>query len=181
MRGASSWSLILSVVLLCGPTRQAFGQAAAIPLGLGVTASPTEINAGGTVNIVVRLKNYQGDTVAASEPLTVTLHSELSGDRAVAFAVGQSTAAADVGFQRVGVATLMAIAPKMTSGSAVVVVKAGSTTPPAAAPGAGRAAAPSGAGPLPAPAAVAAIRGGRGGGSTVSGTADPNLALEVDV
>jgi hypothetical protein len=46
MRGASGSWLILSGVLLCGSTRAAFGQAAAIPISRGVTASPTEIKRG---------------------------------------------------------------------------------------------------------------------------------------
>jgi hypothetical protein len=123
---AGGRSLTLSCLIL-GSTRAASGQAASIPLSLGVTASPAEITAGDTVTAIVRLKNYKGDAVPAIEPVPVALHSELSGDVAVTIAAGQSIAQASVRFPRGGVATLVATAPKMTSGSVEVVVKAAGT------------------------------------------------------
>jgi hypothetical protein len=174
--------LTLSCLILAGPARAAFGQAASIPLSLGVTASPAEITAGDTVTAVVRLKNYKGDTVAASEPVPVTLHSELSGDGAVTIGTGQSTAQLSVSFQRSGVATLVATAPKMTSGSVEVVVRAAGSANAAASPSRG--------GGEPAPAAIvtgpAAPKPERPLASgapapTRSAVVDANTSLQLDV
>jgi hypothetical protein len=181
-RGASS--LTLSCLILAGSARAASGQAASIPLSLGVTASPAEITAGDTVAATVRLKNYKGDTVAANEPVPVSMHSELSDDAAVTIATGQSTAQVSVRFQRGGVATLVATAPKMTSGSVEVVVKAagGGGGPLSPAP------------PPPAPPSPAAVATGRlpapkperpvpsGPPAPMPGTVvDANISLQLDV
>jgi hypothetical protein len=180
---AGGWSLTVSLLILAGLTGTAFGQAASIPLSLGVTASPTEITAGDTVAAIVRLKNYKGDTVAASEPVPVSLHSELSGDAAVTIATGQSTAQLSIRFQRGGVATLVATAPKMTSGSVEVVVKASGAAggPPSPAPPPP---------PAPSPAVVASGRAAptperpvaSGARAPTPGVAvDANSSLQVDV
>lgn len=159
-------SLTLAGLICGGATRAECRQAAAIPLSLGITASPTEVAVGGTVSVVVNLKNYQGDAVSANEPISVTLHSELGGDASVTFKTGQSSAQTVVRFQRGGVATLVATAPKMTSGSAVVVVNTGSPAPPSAA----AAARPASASTFARPPVPTSNAGG-----------DANIALNLDV
>jgi hypothetical protein len=173
-RVSAAWSLTLTCLILAGSTRAAFGQAASIPLGLGVTASPSEITAGETVTAMVRLKNYKGDTVAAIEPVPVTLHSELTGDAAVTIGSGQSTAQLSVRFERGGVATLVATAPKMTSGFVEVVVKAagGGEGPPSPAAVATGSTAPAPKPERPVASAPA---------PTPSPVVDANPSLQVDV
>jgi hypothetical protein len=68
--------------------RDASGQAAAVPLSLGVTASPAEVAVGDAVSVVIVLKNSCCDTPPATELPTVTLHSELSGDATITFESG---------------------------------------------------------------------------------------------
>jgi hypothetical protein len=132
-------ALIAAAFLLAGPPPAVAAQAAAIPLCLSLTASPSEMDAGSTAVVEVRLKNYRGETVAAAENLIVTVHSELSGDASVRFKAGQSVAHTSVRFHRSGVANLVASAPNLTSGSTGVVVKvagaADATAIPAAAAG----------------------------------------------
>jgi hypothetical protein len=154
VRQVLAMSVTAAVLILAAPRTGAAAQAASIPLSLGVTASPSEVNAGETARVEVRLKNYRGDTVGAQEDATVTLHSELSGDASVRFKVGQSVAQMDIRFQRGGVANLVATAPNMTSGTTAVVVKANAAATAAAAAPA-PAAAPSEPLPLPAPSAPA--------------------------
>ena len=145
MRRVLIWSAALTWLVIGATARDASGQAAAVPLSLGVTASPTEVAVGDAVSVVVVLKNFKGDTLPASEPVTVTLHSELSGDATITLEKGQSSASQTIRFQRVGVATLAATAPNMTSGSAAIVVKAAAGA--AAASSAGRG--PAGVQPAP--------------------------------
>jgi hypothetical protein len=142
-------SVLIAAFLLGDSPRAIAAQAAAIPLSLTVTASPSEIEAGGMAVVEVRLKNYRGDTVGAADNLIVTVHSELSGDATVTFKAGQSVGQTPVKFNRSGVGTLVASAPNLTSGSAGVVVKMDQAARGgAAAPTAGAAtAAPSGAAP----------------------------------
>jgi hypothetical protein len=144
MQRALCWSVILMAGTL-GVRPAAFGQAASIPLSLEVTASRTEVVVGESAQLVVKLKSYKGDTLPANEPITVSLHSELSGDASITFHPGQISADATVRFPRAGVATIVATAPKMSSGSVAVVVKAQPTPavsveppPPPMAGGGGR-------------------------------------------
>lgn len=119
--------LIASLTLSCvifGARPAACLQAASVPLSLTVTASPAEVAVGGTVSVVVGVKNYKGDAIAVDRPLSVTLHSELSGDSTINVGAAQSSAQTEIRFPRGGVATLTATASKMSGGSAVVVVKA---------------------------------------------------------
>ena len=162
-------ALIAAAFLLGGPPPAVAEQAAAIPLSLTVTASPNEVEAGDAVSVEIRLKNYRGDAVAAAENLIVTVHSELSGDATVRFKAGQSVAQTAVKFPRSGVATLVATAANLTSGSAAIVVKMGgaahATAIPAPAAAAGAPIAP----PITGPPAVP------------SGTPTKKLLLVVDM
>jgi hypothetical protein len=150
-------SVLIAAFLLGDSPRVIAAQAAAIPLSLTITASPSEIEAGGMAVVEVRLKNYRGDTVAAADNLIVTVHSELSGDATVPFKAGQSVGQTPVRFNRSGVGTLVATAPNLTSGSAGIVVKmdpaARATAIPTEGARAGAAASPT------APAAAAAPSG----------------------
>ena len=134
VRLISLFSLTLSGAILCVAPPAVCMQAAAVPLSLTVTASPAEVSVGGSVTVVVALKNYKGDAVAVSEPLSVTLHSESSGDSTINFSPGQSSAQTTITFSRSGVATLTATAPKMSGGSVVVAVKAPASPTSSAAP-----------------------------------------------
>src|SRR5712692_811052 len=122
--GNARRALAVTVLLITGTSRVLLAQAATIPLALGVSASSSETMVGGVVRVRVTLKNYSGVTVVTPEPVAVTIHSALTGDAAVAIPAGQSSAVADVRFQRAGVARIVATAPTLTSGSAVVVAKA---------------------------------------------------------
>jgi len=127
------------------------GQAASIPLTIGITASPAEVAAGGSSTVSIQLKNYRGDAVAAPENLTVTVHSELSGDSTIAVKAGNSKGDASVRFVRAGLATLVASAPGMSSGTASVVVRAGAPEAAVGGPPSANAATST---PAPAPVAV---------------------------
>src|SRR5437660_1277057 len=144
MYRALCWSVLLVAGAL-GARCAAFAQAAVIPLSLDVTASRTEVPVGETARFVVKLKGYKGDVLPATEPVVVTLHSELSGDAALTLNPGQSTADATVRFQRAGVATIVATAPKLMSSSVAVVVTAAAIPPVVAH------AAPKPAAPVPSP------------------------------
>jgi hypothetical protein len=126
MQRALCWSVILLTGTF-GPRPAAFAQAASIPLSLEVTASRTEVAVGETAQLVVKLKSYKGDTLPATELVPVSLHSELSGDASVTLRPGQTSGDATIRFLRAGVATIVATAPKLTSGSVAVVVKAAPT------------------------------------------------------
>ena len=160
MKRAFATSLMAAALLAGGAAPAVAAQAASIPLSLSVTASPSEVTSGGSVTVEVHLKNYRGDTVAASESLIVTVHSELSGDASVPFKIGQSVAQIEVRFHRSGVGTLVATAPNITSGSAPVVVhaeeSAKSTAVPSAAARARAEASPPSTAPAPSRTAPAA-------------------------
>jgi hypothetical protein len=117
-------ALAVTVLLIIGTSRILLAQAAAIPLALGVNASSSETTAGAAVRVRVTLKNYSGVTVVTPEPVAITIHSALTADATVAIPAGQSSAVAEVRFQRAGIARIVATAPALTSGSVVVVAKA---------------------------------------------------------
>src|SRR5262249_59640849 len=123
----------VAVALFAGDPAPA-PQAASIPLNISVTASPGEIPAGATAHVEAKLKNYLGKPVAAPTKIVVTLHSRLSADASITIKGGQSDGRAEVRFIRPGVATLVASAPGMASGSTAIVVKAEAPAP-AAQPG----------------------------------------------
>jgi hypothetical protein len=124
MRQTLATWLAAAVLILGAPPPDGAAQATSIPFSLGVTASPSEVTAGGTATFEVRLKNYRGDTVPAQEDATVTLRSALSSDTSVLFKAGQSVAQTHITFQRSGMANLVAMAPRMNSGTTAIVVKA---------------------------------------------------------
>jgi hypothetical protein len=170
MRQRLATSLTAVVLSFGAPPSAAAAQAASIPMSLGVTASPSEVNAGGTATFEVRLKNFRGDTVAAQEDATVTLRSALSTDASLRFKAGQSVAQTDITFQRSGIANLVAMAPHMNSGTAAIVVKAGAGAGAAiavSAPAGARSAIASAPAPSPAFARAAATL--------------PKIMLAVDV
>ena len=107
-------ALAVTVLLIIGTSRILLAQAAAIPLALGVNASSSETTAGGAVRVRVTLKNYSGVTVVTPEPVAIAIHSALTGDATVAIPAGQSSAVAEVRFQRAGIARIVATAPALT-------------------------------------------------------------------
>jgi hypothetical protein len=186
MLRAVLWSATLAGLLVGAFVPAASGQAASVPLSLAVTASPAETAAGSDVSVLVELKNYKGDTLASSEPLTVMLHSDLGGDATLTLNAGQSSVRETVRFQRSGVATIVATAPKLASGSAIVVVKAAESGAAAAVGGRADAAAQ----PPPPVTAAAPPSARRGVGSRptalapavgVKNKAGENVTLGVDV
>jgi hypothetical protein len=177
MQRALCWSVIL-VVGTFGARPAAFAQAASIPLSLEITASRTEVAVGETAQLFVKLKSYKGDTLPASEPVTVSLHSELSGDASITLRPGQTSADATVRFPRAGVATIVATAPKLTSGSVAVVVKAA----PMPAVSLELPAPPMAAGRPTSPPSEPALSGGTSHrGRPASPAADLGATLAVDV
>ncbi|HEY1911783.1 MAG TPA: hypothetical protein VGG73_12730 [Vicinamibacterales bacterium] len=115
--------LVLAVLLVCIPTREARGQAAAIPLSLGLTTSNAEVTVGGTATVTVALKNFSDTLVGATQPITVSLRSDLSDTATTAFSTGQKTAQVELHFIRPGVARIEATAQGFGAGFAIVVVK----------------------------------------------------------
>jgi hypothetical protein len=182
VRGA----LAAVVLLLIGTSRVMLAQAAAVPLTLEVTASSTETTVGGVVRVSVTLKNYSGVTVVTPEPVAVTIHSALTSDAAVAIPAGQSSAVADMRLQRAGVARIVATAPNLTSGSAVVVAKAADgdarmAAPPSSTRGDALSQPPF-VGFLPAPAAAAErARSGVSPASAPGFAPNTELSLGLDV
>jgi len=162
-------------------SRSAFAQAASIPLSLDVTASPAEVAVGETARVVVKLKGYKGDTIPTIEPVIVNLHSELSGDASITLSPGQTTAESTVRFQRGGVARIVATAPKLTSGSALVVVKAAPTV--FAAPVGRPAMPPAAGGRRPSPETESATPNSTSTSVTsgAGAASDSNVTLAVDV
>ena len=114
-----SWLLVACAGLVTGTARDARAQAAAIPLGISATASVAEVVAGGTATITVALKNYSDGAVAATDPVAVKLHSDLTDDVIVTLAPGQRTAQAVLRFARPGLARIDATAPNLAGGFAV--------------------------------------------------------------
>jgi hypothetical protein len=166
---------VILVAGALGVRPAAFAQAASIPLSLEITASRTEVAVGETAQLVVKLKSYKGDILAASEPVTVSLHSELSGDASVTLHPGQNSAGATIRFPRAGVATIVATAPKLTSSSVAVVVKAAPMPAAVEAPSTPVAGA---GGRPPSPATGPAASGA---GSHRAPAADLGATLAVDV
>ncbi len=126
--------LAFALLLVCVATRDARGQAAAIPLSLGVTASKAEVTSGGTATVTVSLKNFSDALVGATQPVAVSLRSDLTEPATAAFSTGQHTAQVELHFARPGVARIEATATGFGSGFAIVVVKNPATSPAAGAP-----------------------------------------------
>lgn len=104
-------------------------QATSIPLSLSIAVSPSEIAAGDTASVLVRLRNYRGQPVAATEDVTITLQSELIPDATLMLPKGQFAAHTDLTFRQPGVATLAATAPYLTRAATALVVKAPALAP----------------------------------------------------
>jgi hypothetical protein len=121
MRRHLPLSVFVAVLLGIGVTADA-GQAVSIPFTLGVSASPSELASGATTRVRVQVKNYRGDAEAVPEDLVYTLNSPISGDNSVRVKAGESAALAEVTFVQPGVATLVASATGLVSGTTPVVV-----------------------------------------------------------
>jgi hypothetical protein len=174
-RGRGCSTLVLALLFWFAAPPHAFGQAAAIPLSLGITASKTEVTAGGTATVTVSLKNFSDAPVRATQPVTVSLRSDLSDAATAAFSAGQQTAQAEMHFLRPGVARVEATAQGFGSGFVIVVVKDPASSTAATA----GAAAPPRVVPRAAPGALTSSA--PAAGATAAPTTATGAALDVTV
>lgn len=132
-RHRSLGRLLLVLFSSAGGTR-AVAQVVRIPTALELTTETREVEVGRPVSVTVRIKNFNNQYIAAGDPVSVVVTSNLTESMRLTIPVGQTSVQTEMRFPTPGVAKIEASSAMLTSAYSVVVAKPSSAARAAPSP-----------------------------------------------